>query len=158
LSHAFRFRAKSFAKIPFLILVASLVHAAGDARGELPPSAYVDMQEKAPEALIIDVKDVKTKRTRDRGLTRTEVMARARIMVVERTKTLLKKDEIIFINYVHDTFDTPVAGPSQPPILTIGKQCPAFLEKHGKKLKEYRPAAGGYSFEKVVEAKTVKKS
>ena len=153
MSPAYKLRAKHFPKSPFLMLVAAMVTFAGNAQAELPPSAYADKQKNATESLIIEVKDVKTKRTRIKGLTKTDVMVRARIMSVERTKTNLMKNEIIFISYVHEKLDTPVPGPGQVPILTIGKQCPAYLDKLGKKLKEYSPAAGKYSFETVPESK-----
>jgi len=140
-----------------LITCIALAVAANDARAELPPSAYAKMQKAAPESLTIEVREVKADRTRGQGVTKVIVFARARVTAVERSKTHLKKGDVLFISYVHEKLDEPIPGPSQVPILKIGQQCPAFLERLDQKPKEYRPAAGGYSFEKVKEPKSEEK-
>ncbi|MEX2286093.1 MAG: hypothetical protein WD648_03325 [Planctomycetaceae bacterium] len=144
-------RTKHRAAVGSLISLFAMTVAANEGRAELPPSAYAKMQKEAPEALTIEVREVKADRTRGQGVTKVNVFARARVTAVERSKSNLKKGDIIFISYVHEKLDEPIPGPSQVPILKIGQQCPAFLEKLGNKPKEYRPAAGGYSFEKVKE-------
>jgi hypothetical protein len=114
-------------------------------RAELPPSAYEEMQQEAPEMLTIKVQLVQTRREKQSWGTRTFVSAVARVASVQRTKSKLKAGQLIRINYTRQQYNTPMAGPSEVPMLKVGQQSPAYLRKD--KAKFYSPAAGGYSFE-----------
>ncbi|HKP93342.1 MAG TPA: hypothetical protein VJS88_05555 [Chthoniobacterales bacterium] len=117
-----------------------------DARGELPPSAYKEQQEKAPEALLIKVRAVKTQDASEVKGKRTDVAVEADVVKVERSATNLAPGAKILILYSHREYSEPIAGPSQVPVLKEGQVCPAYLSKSGP---NYAPAAGGYSFETV---------
>lgn len=124
------------------LLLITFVHA----QAELPPSAYKERQDKAPEALVIKVGSVKTRETREPKVTRTEVTVEAEVQKVERSATQLAPGATITIVYVRNQYSQPIAGPSEIPILKEGRVCPAYLARAGE---IYSPAAGGYSFETV---------
>jgi hypothetical protein len=113
---------------------------------ELPPWAYKERQDKAPEALVIKVRSVKTHVTKEPKVTRTELTIEAQVEKVERSATKLVPGAVIKIYYERNEYAQPIAGPSEIPALKQGQVCPAYLEHLGN---VYVPAAGGYSFETV---------
>jgi hypothetical protein len=115
---------------------------------ELPPSAYKQMQQKAPEVLVIKVDTVQTKILEQPKRKLIRVSAQAQVREVFRSKTGLKPGAVIRIRYEHSQFKTPMPGPSQIPILKPGEVFPAYLIRDQNK-KEYLPTAGGYSFNTV---------
>lgn len=129
-----------------LLIVLASVALIIDVRGELPPWAYKERQEKAPEALVIKVRSVKMREVREPKVTRTEVTVEAEVEKVERTATKLTPGAVIKIYYERNEYAQPIAGPSAIPVLKEGQVCPAYLERLGL---IYAAAAGGFSFETV---------
>jgi hypothetical protein len=117
---------------------------------ELPPSAYKQMQQKAPEVLVIKVDTVQTKTQEQPKRKLIRVNAQAQVREVFRSKTGLKPGAVIQIRYEHSQFKNPMPGPSQIPILKPGQVLPAYLMvNRNKNKKEYFPVAGGFSFQTV---------
>lgn len=115
-------------------------------QGELPPSAYKERQANAPEALVIKVRSVSKRETKDKKWKRTDFTVEAEVEKVVRSATKLTPAAIITIVYSQRDYAQPIAGPSEVPALKEGQVCPAYLSGDGK---TYSPAAGGYSFETV---------
>ena len=116
------------------------------AQAELPPSAYKERQEKAPEFLVITVRSVSKRETREPQWKQTDFTVEAEVQKVHRSATKLTPGAVIQIRYSQRNYSHPIAGPSEVPALTEGQVCPAYLAGDGK---VYSPAAGGYSFETV---------
>lgn len=123
-----------------IVAVASLPHS----RAELPPQAYQQYQDGAPEALTITVQSVKIDETEDRHAKVSSIAAEARVDKVTRSASELKAGDRIRIQYAHRLNKEPVAGPSEPDILKQGQNYPAFLAK--REDGTYGIAARGYSF------------
>lgn len=117
-------------------------------RAELPPTAYGDMQKKAPESLVIKVLSVRTEEKKGLSYDKVSVVLRARVERVNRTGSGLRKGDVIQISYEQRRNRTFITGPSAIPVLKKGETVPAFLRKNGKG-ETYAPAAGGYSFREI---------
>jgi hypothetical protein len=117
-----------------------------EARSELPPSAYKERQDKAPEALVIKVKSVKTSERTESRAKVIEFTVEAEVEKVERSASKLAPGAMIKIVYSRSEHFQPIAGPSEIPALKEGQVCPAYLAGKGDM---FSPAAGGYSFETV---------
>lgn len=117
-------------------LVLVTVFFAATAHAELPAAAYDSLRKEANEALIIEVTNVQTNNDGSTTLVRLQ----ANILHVERSRTGLKKGEVVTIEYAH----TPGRiGPRPVPVLEKGVY-PAFLHRgNGSSL---NPAAHGLSF------------
>lgn len=115
-------------------------------RAELPPGSYDNLRLNAPEALVIEVMNVGRKLSTQNG---TAVIVQAKVLTVERSKTGLKKGDLISIHYTRME-QSGVVGPRQVPLLEKGGIYPAFLQK-GTKGKIYAPAAYGDSFKMTPE-------
>ena len=111
---------------------------------ELPPSAYKERQENAPEALVIKVRSVSRQETKEEKWKQTDFTVEAEVQKVNRTASKLTPGAVIQIRYAQRHYSQPIAGPSEVPALKEGQVCPAYLSGDGK---VYSPAAGGYSFE-----------
>ena len=136
---------KSLARACFLAV--ALVLSVQPVLAELPPSAYKEMQSRAPEVLRIRVLSVQsTEKAMPHGKD-VSVRLRARVLGVTRSATKRKVGDVITINYVRRIHNQPMAGPSEVPLLQKGNSYPAFLSGSAKA--GYSPAAGGYSFEVV---------
>ena len=120
--------------------------AASIASAELPPSAYKERQEKAPEALVIKVRSVSKREIGEANGKQIEFIVQAEVQKVERSATKLLPGALIEIRYSQRQYSQPIAGPSEVPALEEGQLCPAYLIGAGK---IYTPAAGGHSFSKV---------
>lgn len=129
-----------------IFVFACLCAMAMETRSELPPWAYKERQDKAPEALVIEVRSVKTRETREPTVKRTEFAIEAKVEKVDRSATKLTPGSIIKIVYGRSEHSQPIAGPSEIPVLKEGQVCPAYLAREGD---IYSPVAGGYSFETV---------
>jgi hypothetical protein len=130
----------------FIALAATCI--ARDAVAELPPDAYVAKQRSAPEFVEIHVRSVKTSRSKTERATVMAHTVDATVKKVTRTKSGLKPGQAIKIAYSQNRFNQPMPGPSEVPTLKRGKVYPAYLAR-AKGATEYKPAAGGYSFETV---------
>lgn len=128
------------------VLLVLLSVSFADVRAELPPWVYKERQDKAPEALIIKVRNVKTRVTTELKVKRTEFTIEAEVEKVERSATKLSSGTIIKIVYNRSEYSQPIVGPSEIPVLKEGQVYPAYLSREGD---VYSPAAGGYSFEAV---------
>jgi hypothetical protein len=126
----------------FALALAACIAWTPDARADLPPFAYRDMQKKAPEHLQIEVLSVQTVERKDA----IDVRAEARVTAVVRSASGLEPGRVIRIVYSHST--KIVAGPRSVPVLQEKKSYPAFLQK-SESGDTYEPAAGGRSFEVV---------
>lgn len=122
------------------------VFIANIGRAELPPSAYKERQANAPEALVIKVRSVSTRETKEEKWKQTDFTVEAEVQKVNRSASKLTAGAVIQIRYAQRHYSQPIAGPSEVPALTEGQVCPAYLSGDGK---VYSPAAGGYSFETV---------
>jgi hypothetical protein len=120
--------------------IANMGHA------ELPPWAYKERQDKAPEALVIKVRSVSQREAKEEKWKRTDFKVEAEVQKVSRSATKLTPGTVIEIRYSQRHYSQPIAGPSEVPALKEGQVCPAYLSGDGK---IYSPAAGGYSFETV---------
>ena len=118
----------------------------GSAQAELPPSAYKERQEKAPEFLEIKVRSVSKRETKEPQGKLTDFNVDAEVQKVHRSATKLAPGAVIQIRYSQRRYTQPIAGPSEVPALKEGQVCPAYLSGDGK---VYTPAAGGYSFDTV---------
>lgn len=117
-----------------------------NAPAELPPSAYQERQQNAPEVLVIKVRAVSKRETKEANAKRTDFTVEAEVQKVNRSASKLMPGAIIEIRYARRHYARPIAGPSEVPALKEGQVCPAYLSGDGK---IYSPAAGGYSFETV---------
>ena len=135
-------RAITFRILAFLsaLVLIGRIHA------ELPPSAYKERQDKAPEALVIKVHSVNKRETSEKERRITEFTVKAEVGKVERSATKLSPGAMIAIYYTQTHHSQPIAGPSEIPALKEGQVCPAYLSREGL---VYAPAAGGYSFQTV---------
>ena len=127
-------------------LVAVLLVMSDGLQAELPPWAYKERQEKAPEALVIKVRSVSQRETTDEKWKQIEFTVKAEVQRVERSATKLTPWTTIEIRYSQRHYSQPMVGPSEVPALKEGQVCPAYLSGDGK---TYSPAAGGHSFETV---------
>lgn len=127
-----------------LLLIYGL--AASNSPAELPPSAYRERQQNAAEALVIKVRSVSTRETKEANWKRTDFTVEAELQKVTRSASKLTPGTVIEIRYSQRHYSQPIAGPSEVPALKEGQVCPAYLSGDGK---TYAPAAGGYSFETV---------
>lgn len=127
-------------------VLAILCVALIDLPAELPPSAYKERQDRAPEELTIKVRTVKTRETKEQRATVIDVTVEAEVEKVERSATSLAPGMTIKIFYSRREHSQPIAGPSEIPLLKEGQVYPAYLSREGV---IYAPAAGGYSFATV---------
>lgn len=139
-----------------LLLAAALVATTASARAEIDPRYYRQWQERAMEALVVRVTNVRTSVSSEKHsggfmLINTKVDAEARVEKVERTGTGLKPGDTIRIQYVSTRASEPVSGPRPIPVLKRGESYPAFLLAVSRGL--YAPAAKGASFEALVQAR-----
>lgn len=117
-------------------------------RAELPPDAYRDMQQRAPEAVALRVKAVETSICWFWLCDGRDVVVQAELTGVTRSAAGLKPGDRIEIRYRH----VPLGGRSGPRpirIVSEGEATPAFLEK--EPAGHFRPAARGASFQALVE-------
>jgi hypothetical protein len=144
-----RFAARGF------VLAGTLAIAAFPlvAHAELPPHAYEELKKAAPEAIMLTVLDTKVRTVRDARYERTSVFAQARVDGVTRSKTGLKKGQIITLRTVTEKAIEPGwAGPAPIPIVQKGQKYLAWLKRSGD---AYYAAARGQSFETPQLAKLV---
>jgi hypothetical protein len=127
-----------------LLLVFALI--ASISQAELPPSAYKERQQNAPEALVIKVRSVSKREMKLESGKQTDFTVEAEVHKVSRSASKLAPGAVIEIRYAQRHYAQPIAGPSEVPALKEGQVCPAYLSGDGK---VYSPAAGGYSFETV---------
>lgn len=128
-----------------LALLSALALITG-IHAELPPWAYKERQDKAPEALVIKVRSVSKRETSEKERSVIEFTIKVEVEKVERSATKLSPGAMIEIYYTQTHHSKPIAGPSEIPALKEGQVCPAYLSKEGL---IYAPAAGGYSFQAV---------
>src|SRR4051794_17057972 len=105
----------------FVILGAAFI----DSRAELPPWVYQERQAKAPEALVIKVRSVKTQEKKEPKVTVTEFTVEAEVEKVERSASRLAPGGIIKIVYSRREYSEPLIGPSESPVLKEGQVYPA---------------------------------
>jgi hypothetical protein len=110
------------------------------ARAELPPGSYDTLRAEAPEVLIIEVMQVKTKAEKQN---QTEIMVIAKVLYVEHSVSRLRAGSSIEIIYTRS--NGPTSGPRPIPVLTERSIVPAFLKK-GSNGPVFEPAAHGMSF------------
>jgi hypothetical protein len=112
--------------------------------GSLSPSAYENLQEKAPEHLEIQVLLAEINPAEVAG--DLSVRAEGRVEKVHRTGSGIKEGDIIVILY--SVRESPAGQPARGeiPLLAEGESRVAYLEKSGKPL-EFRPAAAAMSFD-----------
>ena len=140
----------------------------------LPPSAYRQWKESAPEVASIEVVDAATESSVSEtqgttvSLRRTEIRVdvQARVIAVERTATELKPEAMIRLKYVHKPLrqqmlqdgkwaDTQMVGASPIPILEKGDKVTAWLRRVDGA--DFEPAAEAESFLVIPPAEPTKK-
>lgn len=109
------------------------------ARAELPPEVYNNMRADAPEALIIQVTDVK-QMPQAGGIV---VEIKARVLSVEKSGANVNVGDTITIRYTRMATGIGFVGPRPIPILKKEQVYPAFLSKQEN---HFTPAARGGSF------------
>lgn len=129
------------------------------ARAELPPQVYAEMQAKAEELLKIEVLtsvkepgSVENATPPQHGFETFRVHLTARVLKVERSKSGLKADDEISIDYTRTERPKDVGwvGPAEIPLLKKGDVAEAYLDLNPK-ARAYSPAARGRSFRTIVE-------
>jgi hypothetical protein len=110
------------------------------------------MQRKAPESLVIKVLRIETTTSESERATETNVVVRAEVRSVERTRTNLKPGDVITIRYRNFEYRRPVPGPGSIPTLRTGETYPSFLEG-SERPRGFYPAAGAYTFERLTDEK-----
>ena len=130
------------------LLILTLVFTWRTSFAELSPSYYKQLQQEAPESLVIKVLSVKTVETSEPQRKKIAVTVEAQVEKVERSNSGLKRGSAIHISYVHYRNELPTPGASEVPILKKGQVYPAYLTKN-KNGEVYAPAAGGRSFHEI---------
>jgi hypothetical protein len=120
-----------------------LILCALELQGELPPSAYKQRQEKAPEALLIKVRSVDRRETNEPKWKAVVFTVQAEVQKVARTATGLVRGGTIEIRYTQRHYFEPLEGAGEVPGLIEGQICPAYLSRDGQ---IYTPVAGRFSF------------
>jgi hypothetical protein len=121
----------------FLLCVLPLLAIA-----ELPPSAYENMQAKAPEYLKIEVLRVDVSPGEKPGEQAVHVVAM--VTQVIRTASGVKPDDIINIFYTITEHPKGWTGPGAIPLLQDKQQTVAYLSKQENG--DFKPEAGRMSF------------
>ena len=121
-----------------LLLVYALTASNGPA--ELPPSAYRERQQAAPEALVIKVRSVSKREVKEEKWKRIDFTVEAEVQKVNRSASKLAPGTVIEIRYAQRHCDQPIAGPSEIPTLKEGQVCPAYLSGDGKFTRRPRAA------------------
>ena len=108
----------------------------------LPQSAYNHLAYKSPEIIKIKVLD--------RNITKIDtnkllISIKAIVKKILRTSTNLKIGDTIDIKY-HRRMSNLYLGPSNPPILEVEKEYPAYIELCFCKERYYVPSVHGESF------------
>ena len=137
-----------FRTIPY-VCVLLLTASSRPAHAEIAPEFYAKMQSEAPEALVIRIESVRTLRRAAGTDIVVKVTATARVIEVARTKSSLTPSRTISIVYERTERRYAIPGASEIPLLTPGRKCDAYLQLDAGK-KSFAPAAGGYSFDRVV--------
>ena len=115
-------------------------------RAELPPSAYEQMQKKAPTVLEIHVLQADQRKDKDSNGEQTQVDLMAEVLKVLRKESTIQPGELISIQYTLEKRPAVWAGPGQVPVLAEGIKTIAYLKKKGTGAPIYEPAAGRMSF------------
>jgi len=126
----------------WLFLVLFVIGSVTVAHAELPPTAYIKMQQNASEQLTIEVLEVSSSLC---GLNEKTYTIIAKVTDISKTTSRLDKGDTITIEYNH-VIKRPDGwvGPSPVPILEPKRRYKAYLHRDEKML--YRPSAGGKSF------------
>lgn len=126
-----------------LIAAMALILSLVAGRAELAPSAYEQMQAKAPEYLKIEVLRIDIEPGEKPADQKVHIVAMVNEVV--RSAAGIKSDEIINILYTVEDHPKPWAGPGAIPILAEKDQTIAYL-KPASAPGDYEPAAGRMSF------------
>lgn len=128
---------------PFIALLI----VTAPAGAEIAPEYYRQSQDRAPEALLVEVLDV------DRSICwfwmcdGRDITATLKVKSVERSATGLAAGDTVVVKYWHDERDG-ISGPRPIRILGVGEQTPAYLSK--EEGGHYGPAARGASFQPLI--------
>ncbi len=135
-------------------IAAGLTLAATELWAEIPMAVLRDMQDKAPEALRINVLTVDQQSKRREFEERNgqkvieetiSVSASARVQAVLRSASRLTPGSVITIQYEINRRTPPLLGASPPAILKNGETLRAYLSKASGSA-SYAPAAVSQSF------------
>jgi hypothetical protein len=110
----------------------------------LPPSAYENLQAKAPEHLEIEVLLSEIVPSEQPGI--FSVRAEGRVAKVHRSQSCTKEGDIIVIAYNVKESASGQPARGEIPFLAEGERRVAYLETTGK-THEFRPAAAAMSFD-----------
>lgn len=115
------------------------------AKGVLPPSEYVKMQDAAPEAVEIEVLSV----AREPGEELSEELIRITAVAtkVERSESGIEAGDFLQIVYSIRTKSDGLVGREQIPVLAQGAKTIAFLRSQ-EGTPFFVPAAGAMSFDR----------
>ncbi|MFT4176172.1 MAG: hypothetical protein QM627_05910 [Luteolibacter sp.] len=117
------------------------------AKGELSPEVYRDLQKEAEEELRIKVSKVTSKPAGIFDRSNWTETIEATVVEVVRSKSGVKKGEVISIVYHRLVPKKGWVGPSPPPRLKEGNEYPAFLKRdEGQR---FSIAARGMSFTRI---------
>jgi hypothetical protein len=153
-------RLTSYSRLSLVIICSLMVTVKSYA--ELPPSYYLELQNKASEYLKIEViaaqkENSENSDSKDKSSESiTNVELEAKVLEVSRSKSGLKPGDRIKIKYSHTTHRPGWAGPGEIPVLEAGNVRSAFLSKVESK-DFYEPAAKGKSFADLLRTKHKKR-
>lgn len=134
-----------FGKVGTWIFCLLLVVAV--AKGELPPEVYRDLQQEAEEELRVQVWKVTSKPAGIFDRSHWTETVEATVVEVVRSKSGVKKGDVISIIYGRQVPKKGWVGPSPPPQLKEGGEYPAFLKRdEGQR---FSIAARGMSFSRL---------
>jgi hypothetical protein len=127
-----------------LVQCTGFLVISGTLHAELPPEAYQNLQEKAPEVLKIRADEVISKSEGIFDRSNWSETVQATVLAVTRTESGLKSGDKITLHYTRRVPKAGWVGPSPPAQLKKGHEYTAYLAKGGDG--RYSLAARGMSF------------
>jgi hypothetical protein len=126
-----------------ILIAFAAVFFLASLHGELPPSAYEQMQAAAPEYLEVEILRVDIEPGAEPGEHDVEITAR--IAKVNRSSANLQPGGMLNILYTLAARPPGFVGPGQVTVPLEGDKTVAYL-KNGEKPEEFEPAAGAMTF------------
>lgn len=136
---------KSGFKSIWFILWAAFFGLVLSAKGVLPPSEYVKLQEAAPEVVQIEVMSAISEPGQE--LNEEIIRLTAVVLKVERSKSGMQKGDFLQIVYTVRSKPDGLLGREEIPVLSEGAKTIAFLRSE-EGTPFFIPAAGAMSFDR----------
>jgi len=117
----------------------------------IPRETEVRLQIASPEQLTVVITEAQKKAVKRRGSHRWDIVAKAKVVAVKKTKSELKKGDVVEIRYSMPNIEKSPEPGAWPSLITKGTRYKAFLKVKDAAKKHYEPAASSGSFEKAGE-------